>query len=59
MESQIRLYNKGGSQYEGKTISKTYVRKVQNNQKKRQDYGYLRKPQAQTKTGLINMPIAA
>ena len=37
---------KGGVYNEGKTFRKTDVRKVQNYQKKRQDNGYLQKPQA-------------
>jgi len=37
---------------EGKTVCKTYMRKMPDNKKKRQSYGYLRKPQAQAKTGL-------
>ena len=38
--------------HESKIISKTYVRKVQGNQEKGSRNGYLREPEAQTKTGL-------
>ena len=49
MEEKVRRYYN-----ESKTISKTFVRKVQDYQKKRKGYGNLRKSKAQTKTRLMD-----
>jgi hypothetical protein len=38
---------------EGKTVRQADMRKMQNNQKKRQSYDNLRESQAQTKTGIM------
>ena len=47
MEEKVRRYYN-----ESKTISKTFVRKMQDYQTKRKNYGNLRKSKAQTETRL-------
>ncbi len=45
-------FHAGGIINESKTFGQAYLRKVQDNQEKRQGNGYLRKSQAQAASGL-------